>query len=317
MMPLARRILIVDDDPDFLYLVRTVLRHVAAEVVGETSALGGLAAARKLRPDLIVCDVEMPRVDGLELRRKLLCEPSLAEVPFLFVSAHREAADHLKGLSLGAADYLAKPLDCEALTARVVHLLERARTPAKPVRAAPTAPALSGALPVVSVTDLLQLLEATRASGRLELDGPGWSGRLVVAQGVVVGAMANELEGEDAALQLLLLDEGTFRFVRGAVHGASGLSLRIGPLLMDAACIQDHLGKLGDSVPRGDDVIAIEDRAAALQLFPDSEAWQALVAARDRHTYRVAEIARRLGMGTLRTRAGLGRGVDSGWLLIV
>ncbi len=316
MEPLARRILVIDDDPDFAYLVRTLLRRVVTEVAVETSAPAGLAAARAHRPDLILCDVDMPKMTGFELRRQLVATESLASVPFVFISRRHGAADQLQGLRLGAADYLAKPIDHDALLARVIYLLARSTGPSVDDPEPDRRGAAGGRLSLMPLADLVQMVEAGHTSGTLVIQGPQVSGRLSFRDGQVVAAEAGEHLDEDAALLLLGVTDGDFRLERAPIE-PTGKSMRVGGLLMDAAWIQDELAQLGDAAPRADDAIRVEDPAAARTLFPDSEPWRTFVDDRTRKPERVSRLAEALGIGTLRARVLLGQAVKRGVLEIV
>jgi CheY-like chemotaxis protein len=317
MKALNKRVLVIDDDPDFLQLVRALLQRVVAEVLVEGDAASGLDAVRARRPDLILCDVDMPGISGFELRRKLRADPLLAELPFLFISRRTSAADHLQGLRLGATDYLTKPVDPEAMIARVIHLLDRGEPGSVGflVDDADEEPMATGSLAALPLVELLQVLEAGASSGVLALDGQGVAGRLVLSAGLVSAADAGAMSGEDAALTLLGLREGRFSFQRGPASSA-GQGLQVRALLMDAAWIEDELTQLGAQAPLPDAVIEIARPAGASALFPGSEAWQALVADEAGAPRSLSLLAEAIGIGVLRARVLVGHGVKNGCLVI-
>ncbi len=122
----ARRILVVDDDPMVATTIQRVLRPEGYDV---DVALGGTAAleqARMHRPDLVVLDLMMPGIDGLEVCRQLRANGSL---PILMLTARSGTADRVRGLDTGADDYLIKPFAYAELLARVRALLRRAAPP--------------------------------------------------------------------------------------------------------------------------------------------------------------------------------------------
>ena len=126
MSAAARRILVVDDDPMVATTVQRVLRPEGYDV---DVALGGAAAleqARAHRPDLVVLDLMMPGIDGLEVCRQLRAGGSL---PILMLTARSGTADRVRGLDTGADDYLIKPFAYTELLARVRALLRRAAPP--------------------------------------------------------------------------------------------------------------------------------------------------------------------------------------------
>ncbi|HXM52354.1 MAG TPA: response regulator transcription factor [Candidatus Binatus sp.] len=123
----ARRILVVDDDPMVATTVQRVLRPEGYEV---DVALGGAQAleqARTHRPDLVVLDLMMPGIDGLEVCRQLRANGAL---PILMLTARSGTADRVRGLDTGADDYLVKPFAYAELLARVRALLRRTPPPA-------------------------------------------------------------------------------------------------------------------------------------------------------------------------------------------
>jgi two-component system response regulator MprA len=122
-MTTGRRILVVDDDAMVATTIERVLRPEGYEV---DVALGGLAAlsrAKEHRPDLVILDLMMPGVDGLEVCRRLRADDKL---PILLLTARSGTADRVRGLDTGADDYLVKPFAYPELLARVRALLRRA-----------------------------------------------------------------------------------------------------------------------------------------------------------------------------------------------
>jgi two-component system response regulator MprA len=123
----ARRILVVDDDPMVATTVQRVLRPEGYDV---DVALGGAQAleqARAHRPDLVVLDLMMPGIDGLEVCRQLRANGNL---PILMLTARSGTADRVRGLDTGADDYLVKPFAYAELLARVRAMLRRTPPPA-------------------------------------------------------------------------------------------------------------------------------------------------------------------------------------------
>ena len=124
MIP-ARKILIVEDERDILDLVTHYLEKEGFRVRSATDGPAGLSAARQERPDLIVLDLMLPGMDGLEVCRKLRAD-STNLVPIIILTAKAEETDRVVGLELGADDYLTKPFSPKELVARVKALLRRA-----------------------------------------------------------------------------------------------------------------------------------------------------------------------------------------------
>ena len=119
------RVLVVDDEQDLLELVSYNLNKEGYRVVGVASGEEALAAARRDVPDLIVLDLLLPTVDGLEVCRRLKADPRTQHIPVLMLTAKSEEADVVTGLELGAEDYVTKPFSPRVLVARVKAVLRR------------------------------------------------------------------------------------------------------------------------------------------------------------------------------------------------
>ncbi len=136
------RVLIVDDDPLLLKLVQTTLVRGGYEVICAKDGQEGFEAARGEHPDLIVTDIMMPIVDGFELARRIRSDHMLTNTPLIMLTAKGEEEDRIKGLELGADDYMTKPFSPRELLARVgvqVRRRSRAMTQTTPVAGGPFA----------------------------------------------------------------------------------------------------------------------------------------------------------------------------------
>jgi len=116
-------ILIADDNPMNLDILRTRLAIHGYELLAATDGEEALAVARARQPDLILLDIMMPKMDGIEVCRHLKADPSLPFVPIIMVTAKADSKDIVAGLEAGADEYLTKPVDQAALVARVKSML--------------------------------------------------------------------------------------------------------------------------------------------------------------------------------------------------
>jgi two-component system phosphate regulon response regulator PhoB len=118
-------VLVVDDDPVVADLVAFRLQRLGLQVTVQTDGETGLAAARRLRPDLVVLDWLMPRMDGLEVCRALRADadPALARTPVLMLTAKSQEPDLERGFAAGATDFVAKPFSTRELVSRVTAAL--------------------------------------------------------------------------------------------------------------------------------------------------------------------------------------------------
>ncbi len=122
---MAQRILVVDDEPDLLELVRFNLAQAGFEVATAETAREGLARARSAPPDLIVLDLMLPDQPGTEVCRQIRADRELAGIPILMLTAKSEEVDRVVGFELGADDYVTKPFSPRELTLRVQSILRR------------------------------------------------------------------------------------------------------------------------------------------------------------------------------------------------
>lgn len=113
------KVLIVDDSPDALALARVRLGKEGHEIVVADGGRAGLAMAAREMPDLILLDVDMPDMSGFDVCRALKADSDLCMIPIIFVSGSGGPEDKIKGLDLGAVDYVTKPFDAFELRARV------------------------------------------------------------------------------------------------------------------------------------------------------------------------------------------------------
>ncbi len=124
--PLNATVLVVDDAPINLHTLRDLLSPLGVRVRGVTDGESAIALAHRFPPDLVLLDIGMPNVDGFEVCARLRATPGLAEIPIMFVSGRDDVDDKVRGLELGAIDYITKPFDPSEVRARVaVHLARR------------------------------------------------------------------------------------------------------------------------------------------------------------------------------------------------
>jgi phosphoserine phosphatase RsbU/P len=112
-------ILIVDDQPANLKVLMHTLEKIGCKLLVATNGESALTIAQKALPDLILLDIMMPGIDGFEVCRRLKSDPATQRVPVIFLSALDETGDKVRGLELGAVDYIAKPFQPEEVIARV------------------------------------------------------------------------------------------------------------------------------------------------------------------------------------------------------
>jgi DNA-binding response OmpR family regulator len=121
------RILIMEDEPDIREILEYALKRDGFDVISAADGQAGLAAARRLVPDLVLLDLMLPGLDGLEVCRQIRADQSTAGIAVIMVTARGEESDVVLGLGLGADDYITKPFKPHELVARTRAVLRRTR----------------------------------------------------------------------------------------------------------------------------------------------------------------------------------------------
>jgi DNA-binding NarL/FixJ family response regulator len=131
-----KKILVIEDEPEMRRNITTLLRYHEYEPIAAGNGREGVEAARREQPDLILCDVMMPELDGFGVLQALQTDASLARIPFIFLTAKGEKDDLRSGMNLGADDYLTKPVAnadlVRAVEARLRRSEQRASREFKP-----------------------------------------------------------------------------------------------------------------------------------------------------------------------------------------
>ena len=125
MPPAPKKILIVEDEPDIAQLVKLYLEKDGFHTNVATSGVEALKLIKSERPDLLILDLMLPEIDGIEVCKKVRTTPDTALLPIIMLTAKAEESDTIIGLELGADDYVTKPFSPKALVARVKALFRR------------------------------------------------------------------------------------------------------------------------------------------------------------------------------------------------
>ena len=120
-------VLVVEDNAVNLELVVAVLDRDGFQVVSAVSAEAALDRLKLLRPDLILLDIQLPGLDGLELTKLLKADPASAGIPVVALSAHARPEDRQAALDAGCVEYICKPIDTRALPSQLAGVLRRSR----------------------------------------------------------------------------------------------------------------------------------------------------------------------------------------------
>lgn len=127
-MPLKPSILVVDDEKDILKLIQYNLEKEGYQVSTASTGEEGFETAKKKRPQLIILDLMLPGIDGLEVCKLLRVEPLTKNIPVLMLTAKNTDVDQVLGFELGASDYISKPFSPKVLLVRIKNILKNRQT---------------------------------------------------------------------------------------------------------------------------------------------------------------------------------------------
>jgi two-component system cell cycle response regulator len=188
-------ILIVDDAPDAIGVLRTMLVQQGYQTFVATSGARAISIAERVRPDLILLDVVMPGLDGLETCRKLKQHPLTEAIPVIFMSARSDTDDIVAGFDIGAADYIGKPLRMAEVCARV-----RAQLQMRGSSEAQKEQADRLRLIVNAMDEGLMVIEA---NGRIQYSNPACERYLGYCHAELTGCQVADLLGASLAQEYL------------------------------------------------------------------------------------------------------------------
>ncbi len=244
---MSYRILIVEDEPGMIELLSVALEDEGFLISIANNGQEGLTKVDTEDPDLIISDVMMPDMNGYEFCEQLRQNPKTASIPFIFLTAKKDVSDRVRGLNLGADDYISKPFHVVEVVARIKTLMMRVKRSkaAAPAQSAPEAEAdFSGDLQKISIGEVVQTIALTKKNGRLVVTSDNTQGELFFHEGTVTFAEVDRKKGEEAVYRLLSWTTGQFRFEVGAVPKTQNVQKTAEGLLMEGMRRLDEYNRL-------------------------------------------------------------------------
>ena len=210
------RILMVDDEIDYLMVLKLKLVNEGFDVATADSAEDALAAMKKEPPDLVVADVMMPGMDGIEMFRKMRESDSRrGEIPLVFLSGKDESQTKVDALHLGAEDYLVKPVDLKELAARIRNIIRRGVKWRAAASGTTQATGVAGDLKNLGIPDIVQTLHLGLKTACVRVAGKGGEGKIWFGNGRIRHVELGSLSGELAFYEMLSWQEGPFVIEHG------------------------------------------------------------------------------------------------------
>lgn len=255
-----QNILLVDDDHQSLRLMEVSLRKAGFAVQTARNGNEALIRIDTARPAMIIADTEMPGMDGFALCTALKSEPRTADIPFVFLTEESSVEAKVRGLELGADDYLTRPIYTRELLTRVRMSLERHKR-----RSLTGQHRFFGDLAEMSVVDLLQTVEIGRKSGKARFKSAGREGVIWFTGGAVANAEAGGLTGEEAVYRLLNWEHGEFEMDFRAQAPQRVVDPPIQGLLLEGMRRIDEWSRLEAQLPPLNTVVGIDPDELAEQ----------------------------------------------------
>ena len=243
---MSSRVLIVDDDAYHRNHAADVMEGAGHTVFMAEDGLDGLRQAMEHEPDLILSDVQMPKLDGWQFVRMLRARPTLAQTPVVFVTSLGSDEQRLQGYRLGVDDYIAKPFDDDELALRTQRVLSRSRAYPR----ATASKTLRGDLAHVSLASLLGFLGMEARTGQLLLVRRDSIATLYLRDGNVVhidlpSELAN-LHGAERLYAVLDWHEGRFELADSAVDDGDSIGVSTTAAILEHARRSDEAGAGAD-----------------------------------------------------------------------
>lgn len=243
-----QHLLLVDGDAKSLRVMEVSLRKAGFSVATAANGLEALERCEAQAPDLVVSELRMPVLDGLEFCKRFKADPRFRDVPFLFLTAQKSVEARVQGLELGVDDYLTKPIYVKEVVARVRLLLQKREKERLSRRDGETG--MTGSLADMGIVDLVQTFELGRKTGALHLlDRRGRRGEVYFRDGRVVDAEVGERRGERAFYRLLDWNEGTFRLEFGPHDRRDRIEVATQALVLEGMRRLDEWGRLVEGLP--------------------------------------------------------------------
>jgi len=268
---MRKKVLLVDDDRLILEMLTFGLQRVNMEVKTASNGVEALQIAWDFEPDIIIMDIMMPMIDGMEAASVLKNHPRTSKIPIIFVSGKGTPPEGAANL---AEAYVAKPFRLEDLVARVHSVLRERESLHKEIKEEKD---FFGKLSLIGLPDLIQILEQGRNSGILTLSSKGKEGVIYFQEGKVLDAAVGERKGKWAIYNLLFWGEGDFSFRSRAVSVPSAIYSSGTELVLEGMRRFDERQRLTSRLPDLHSVLVVKpqvkEKLGSKKLSPDLESF--------------------------------------------
>lgn len=245
-------VMIIDDDESLHLIVGEYFKQSGYNIIHAENGNRGLELLNTAVPDLILLDIQMPVMDGFRTLEAIRRKKELKDVPIMLLTSLDRHFLKVKGLELGADDYITKPFNKDELMARVNALLRRAE------RNKRTGGSMEGELSDIGLSDLLQSMELGSKTASIYLRDI--EGEIIIKEGSLLHAKFKSFTGEDALVRIFLLERGHFSIKFNEIP--QGINNELKPLmsvLMSVLAIVDDVKEVIKRIRVDDRLIKIDD----------------------------------------------------------
>ncbi len=236
---MSEKILIVDDNPSVLKLLNISLTKAGYNIIEAENGEEAFEVANENLPDLIISDIMMPQMDGLELCWMIRENSKIPMVPFIFLTSFDDPETEVKGFRAGADKYLNKPIERKDLLEKVQELLSRKNKVSDVAKKELDNKGFAGDLSDLSIVELVQMLNLNRKSGVLHIE-TDIGGEIYLKDGQLHAAKCSDLEGENAVYKLVEQQDGKFNFEISDVTIERNVENSTMNVIMEACRIMDE-----------------------------------------------------------------------------
>lgn len=231
------KILVVDDEPSIIRMLKFALQKEGYKVFTAANGAEGIKTAIKEQPHLVCSDIMMPVMDGIEMCEKLRQQPSLKNIPFIFLTAKGDMSTQIKGLQSGADDFIVKPIDFKSLFIKIHKMLNIGGITSETGLSDPELfqeVKLSGNFAAKKASDILQIVEDKKLTGILTLEKDEINlGEFSFHKGRLISAAYEEKSGKNAFFALLSSTGDDYNFTVRPVSYDKSKLLKVSTLIME------------------------------------------------------------------------------------
>lgn len=236
-------ILFVDKDEKVFEALKAALSTLNPNILIASNGDEAIDIIEHNKPDLIISEINLPKVDGWELCWLIRERPDLSNIPFIFLTSRAGVSDEVFSFELGADDFIKKPFIKNELLARVKALLTRIDRGKQ--KSIPDLGGVKGALKDMSLADILQVLNLGKRTAAVHLSKGEGRGSIFVFNGNIGHARYGDIKGEEALFHLLTWESGTFSVEMGASTNIKSVNLSIEMVLLEGFKRMDESKKRG------------------------------------------------------------------------